>query len=45
MKKQYTTPMAQSLMIDSASFLETSGELGDAYGADVFGDSYGEDFK
>jgi hypothetical protein len=44
MKKQYEAPIASSVKVDTASFLSTSGDLGDAVAVDVFEGSYGKSF-
>ena len=44
MKKLYESPKAEQLLMGSASFLETSGNVGDAVAVDIFEGSYGSSF-
>ena len=41
MKKEYTAPMAETVRVRNASFLDVSGEV---CGEDAFGDNYGQSF-
>ena len=44
MKKMYEAPVAECKMLDSATFLESSGESGSVIAPDIFDGGYGESF-
>ena len=44
MKKQYNAPEMETVKVDTASFLEVSGEIGDAVAVDNFESSFGRSF-